>query len=91
MGPIRETSTSGELGSDAKPELIPAAVFWAELERCGVGLTNKYTKNGKQRFCTQKDGECFLVSVHEQYPLSMVDKVLFENGFFAVPLYTNRN
>ena len=91
MGPIGETGAPGNLSSVDETGWLGAAVFWAELERCGVGLTNKYTRDGNQRFCKQKDGELFLVSVHPRYPKYMVDKVLRENGFFSVPLYNNCN
>jgi len=73
----------------SEPDNIPAVEFWAELEKSGVGLTDRYASKGASRFCTQKDGEFFTVSVHEYYPRYMVNKVLEENGFFHVSLYNN--
>jgi hypothetical protein len=88
MGPRRETGVAGNLSRRVeKTQWLEAEVFWAQLERYGVGLTEKYTRDRKQRFCKRRDGEHFLVSVHKRYPDYMVDKVLKENGFFNLPLY----
>ncbi len=70
-------------------EIISANEFWADLVDCGVQLTSQYSANGKMRFCRKPDGEFFVVSVHENYPRYMVNKILEENGLFAVPIYTS--
>lgn len=70
-------------------EIILAQEFWADLEDAGARPTGQYSANGRMRFCLKKDGEKFLVSVHEKYPRCMVNKVLEENGFFSIPLYNN--
>lgn len=69
--------------------MLPAAEFWAELERAGVPLTDDYSPDGLSRYCWAKDGELFAVSVHDEYPKYMVSKVLMENGYMAMPLYDN--
>lgn len=70
-------------------EIIPAAEFWHDLQDAGVRLTARYSANGRMRFCQKRDGEAFLISVHANYPRYMVNKILSENGFFSVPLYTS--
>ena len=70
-------------------EIIAASEFWADLEDAGVRLTPQYSANGRMRFCLKRDGERFVVSVHSDYPRYMVNKILEENGFFSVPMYSS--
>lgn len=72
-----------------KPKMLSAEEFWGMLEKYGMAPTESYTADGRSRFCKRKDGEICVVSVHDQYPDYVVDKVLFENGFMDIPLYNN--
>jgi len=68
---------------------ISADVFWRNLKSAGMVLTDEYSADGKSRFCKRKDGEMMTVSVHDEYPDYMVNKVLTEAGFFDLPLYNS--
>lgn len=73
----------------AEPKMISADEFWDTLRRYGMEVTDAFTADGQSRFCKCKDGEACVVSVHDEYPDYIIDRVLADNGFMSIPLYNN--
>lgn len=79
------------MNPSAETRFYSADEFWDILQKHGMELTDSYTADGRSRFGKRRNGDWCVLSVHDQYPEYVVDRVLIECGYLPPPEYEHLN
>ena len=63
------------------------AEFEAKLSEIGFRATGRLSDDGLTQLWRKPDRELIVISVHDEYPDYVLDKVLEECGLYWLPLY----
>lgn len=74
----------------AEIKFYSADEFWDILQAHGMELGD-YTADGRSRFAKRSNGDWCVLSVHDQYPEYVVDRILRECGYLPPPTYDHLN
>ena len=75
----------------AEPVFYSADQFWDILQRHGLEIDGDYAADGGSRFCKCPDGRLVVISVHDETPDYIVDRILRETGCLPPPSYEHLN